>query len=101
MLKICADEVYSIKRVLATDSYILKTLKEGVKLLTFKEEEEEEEDKQFSIQHLLEVEESSWGNFTDSLQLQVTQDHVLIAAIENQEPSRRGIKVMRVPLTEM
>ena len=99
MLKICADEVYSIKRVLATHSYILKTLKEGVKLLTFKEEEEE--DKQFSIQDLLEAEESSWGNFTDSLQLQVTQDHVLIAAIENQEPSRRGIKVMRVPLTEM
>ena len=97
MLKICADEVYSIKRVLATDSYILKTLKDGVKLLTFKEEE----DKQFSIQHLLEAEESSWGNFTDSLQLQVTQDHVLIAAIENQEPSKRGIKVMRVPLTEM
>jgi hypothetical protein len=64
LLKICADEVYSIKRVLATHSYILKTLKEGVKLLTFKAEEE---DKQFSIQDLLEAEESSWGNFTDSL----------------------------------
>jgi hypothetical protein len=50
---------------------------------------------------LLEAEESSWGNFTDSLQLQVTQDQILIAAVENQEPSRRGIKVMRVPLTRM
>jgi hypothetical protein len=42
LLKICTDEVYSIKRVLATDSYILKTLKEGVKLLTFKDEEDED-----------------------------------------------------------
>jgi hypothetical protein len=35
--------VYSIKRVIATDCYILKTLKEGVKLLTIKEEEEDED----------------------------------------------------------
>lgn len=60
--KICYGTVLSIKRVLTTNNYIIKTRNDIVKLVTISGLESLE----FSVQNLLEAKE--WmGNITDSI----------------------------------
>ena len=47
------ERVFSIKRVMTTNSYIIKTEKEGVKVLTI----DDLKSKQFSLKLLLEAKE--------------------------------------------
>ena len=74
--KICGDRVWSIKRVITTNNYVIKT-DEGVKVVTINDSVSFK----FSVQHLLDAKEN--GNFTDSLQLQITQSHITIATTQN------------------
>jgi hypothetical protein len=93
--KICDDTVFSIKRVLTTNNYIIKTEKDGVKVVTINDLES----LQFSVQYLLEVRDE--GNFTDSLQLQITHSHITIAATQNDKVDSKFkscIKLMKVPI---
>ena len=62
MCLISDDRLYSIKRVMSTDYYFLKTRNNELKLLTINDLKS----KQFTIKHLLEVKQEG-GNLTDSL----------------------------------
>ena len=62
--EITDERVFSIKRVLTTDHYIIKTWKQGVKVVIIKGLKE----MTVSIQHFLEAKEYEF-NFNDSLQL--------------------------------
>ena len=61
MYVISNDGLDSMKRVMSTDHFILKTSSTGLKLLTLNDLES----KKFTIQDLLEVKDGS--NYTDSL----------------------------------
>ena len=61
MYIISNDGLDSIKRVMSTNYYIIKTSSKGLMLLTLNDLES----KQFTIQDLLEVKDGS--NYTDSL----------------------------------
>jgi hypothetical protein len=91
--KICSDDtVYSIKRVLTTNNYIIKTDNSGVKVVTINDLES----LKFSVQHLLDTIE--WfGNLSDSLQLQITNSHITIAVAHNPSDQSK-IKLMKVPI---
>ena len=73
MYRISKDDVYSIKRVMSTDFYILKTRYKAM-LLDFKL-------KQFTIQDLLKIEDINSG--TESLQVQITPSQIIIAASQS------------------
>jgi hypothetical protein len=94
--KICDDTVWSIKRVMTTNNYVIKT-DEGVKVVTINELEPFK----FSVQHLLDARED-WSNLTDSLQLQITHSHITIATTQNEEVDypkyKSTIKLMKVPI---
>ena len=62
--KICDDTVLSIKRVMTTNNYLIKTEDEGVKVVTINDLMP----LKFSVQHLLDAKED-WWVLTDSLQL--------------------------------
>ena len=64
MCQISVDPLSSIKRVINTNNYILKTKKNGLKLLTIRDLEL----KKITIQHLLDVIENG-SFFTESLQV--------------------------------
>ena len=53
LFQICQDRVISIKRILTTNTYIIKTDNNGLKLLTIKNLERSE----FSLKHLLDLTE--------------------------------------------
>ena len=63
VLEICHDHVISIKRILTTNSYIIKTKQNGLNLLTIKNLK----NSLYSIQNLLEAKEEVGYNYTDSL----------------------------------
>lgn len=63
MYLISEDRLYSIKRVLSTEYFILKTDNNGLKLLTVNDLGSN----QFTIQDFLEAKDE--GNYTDSLQV--------------------------------
>ena len=86
--RIFDDPVLSIRRVLTTNNYIIKTPSE-VKVVSINESS------QFSVQQLLNARES-W-NLPDSLQLQITHSHIMIVTIY----SENKIKLMRVPIAEI
>jgi hypothetical protein len=93
LYKICSDDrVFSIKRVLTTNNYIIKTEKDGVKVLTINDLESFK----FSVQHLLDAIELS-GNLSYSLQVQITNCHITIAATHNPSGQNK-IKLMKVPI---
>jgi hypothetical protein len=75
--QICGGGVFSIKRVITTNNYLIKTY-EGVKVVTINDLMTSK----FSVQHLLDAKEDGW-NFTDSLQLQITNSHITIATTQN------------------
>jgi hypothetical protein len=95
--QICGGGVFSIKRVITTNNYLIKT-DEGVKVLTINDLKS----KQFSLKHLLDAkEESIFANFSDSLQLQITDSHITVATTQNEyiDSKCKGIiKLMKVPI---
>jgi hypothetical protein len=91
--KICSDDrLFSIKRVLTTNNYIIKTDNSGVKVVTINDLES----LKFSVQHLLEAREWYW-NYSDSLQLQISNSHITIAVAHNPSDQSK-IKFMKVPI---
>jgi hypothetical protein len=96
MYKICDDQVDSIKRVMKTDNFILRTRYIGLKLLSISDLES----RYFNIQLLLEVKDG--GYFTDSIQVYFTPSQIVIAAAHNEldEDSRKGsIKLIKLAIT--
>jgi hypothetical protein len=92
--EICGDRVCSIKRVITTNNYLIKT-DEGVKVVTINDLMSGK----FSVQHLLDAKDGS--NLTDSLQLQITHSHITIAATQNDwvdSKYKSIIKLMKVPI---
>jgi hypothetical protein len=84
-----------MKRVMSTDFCILKTDNNGLKLLTMKDLESN----QFTIEDLLETQDG--GNYTDSLQIQITPSQIVIAAVHNyciEDEKKISIKLMTVPI---
>lgn len=73
---------------MATNIFIIKTVLQGVKLLTI----DDLESKKFSLKLLFEAEEGEYGNFSDSLQLQITHSDIVIAATQNIYVNRRHLK---------
>ena len=91
--------VFSIKRVITTNCYIVKTKKQGVKVLTI----DDLNTKQFSLKLLLEAKEESW-NLTDSLQLQITSSDIVIATTQNKYTRRKynsSVKIMKMKVGKM
>jgi hypothetical protein len=86
------DGVFSVKRVLTTNNYIIKTENDGVKVVTINDLESFK----FSVQHLLDAIELS-GNLSYSLQVQITNCHITIAATHNPSGQNK-IKLMKVPI---
>ena len=82
------NRVVSIKRVLSTSSFIIRTSKEGVKLLSIKDIAT----KQFSLHNLLEANDVI-SIYPESLDLQVTHSNVIIAAAHKIQIEGRGIKL--------
>jgi hypothetical protein len=77
MCQIRVDQVCSIKRVMTTDKFILRTKQKGLKLLTINDLESK---KIINVQHLLDVKDAS--NFNDSLQVFITPSQIVIAATQ-------------------
>jgi hypothetical protein len=95
--QICGGSVCSIKRVITTNNYLIKTEDEGVKVVTINDLMP----LKFSVQHLLDAKEY-YQNLTDSLQLQITNSHITIATTQNVEVDddkyKSIIKLMKVPI---
>jgi hypothetical protein len=94
--EICGGTVCSIKRVITTNNYLIKTYNEGVKVVTINDLMP----LKFSVQHLLDAKEE-YANLTDSLQLQITNSHITIATTHNEKvyPGWKSIiKLMKVPI---
>jgi hypothetical protein len=94
--QICGGTVWSIKRVITTNNYLIKTYNEGVKVVTINDLMP----LKFSVRHLLDAKEY-WGVPTDSLQLQITNSHITIATTQNEKvdsKTKRIIKLMKVPI---
>ena len=97
--EICGGTVLSIKRVITTNNYIIKTRDEGVKVVTINDLKS----KEFSLKHLLDAKEIMF-NLTDSLQLQITDSHIIIPTTHNEKVDgkrKKSIKMMRVPFAEI
>jgi hypothetical protein len=94
--EISGGTVWSIKRVMTSNHYIIKT-DEGVKVVTINELVPFK----FSVQHLLDAKEDG-GNLTDSLQLQITNSHITIATTHNEAVNypkfKSIIKLKKVPI---
>jgi hypothetical protein len=94
LFKISKDEALSIKRVLTTNSFIVKTGEGGVKILTI----EDLETKKFSLKLLLEAKDP-W-NSTESLNLQISPSGIVIATTQNERvdvfTNKRSVKVMKI-----
>ena len=65
LFKVSIPWVFSIKRVLDSNYFILKTMRDGVQVLTINDLKSG----QFYLQHLLDSEEGYNWNYTDSLQV--------------------------------
>ena len=76
---------------MSTDYFILKTDNNGLKLLTVNDLPSN----QFTIEDLLEAKDE--GNYTDSLQVQITPSQIVIAATQNRK-KKASIKLMKVPI---
>jgi hypothetical protein len=89
--------VCSIKRILNTNTFIIKTLWNGLKSLTIKNLIKSE----FSVKNLLEAKEDSWNN-TASLQFSnAPNSHLMIATTQNEEVKagsklKRSIVLMKI-----
>jgi hypothetical protein len=90
--------VFSIKRVMTTNNYIIKTEK-GVEVVTI----DCLTSLKSSVQHFFDAKESL-RNYNDSLQLQITDSHIKVAVAQNYRVDlkwKSSIKFMEVPIAEM
>ena len=96
-MTICDQSVCSIKRVMTTNSYIIKTMKE-VKLLSI----DDLTSQHYSLKVLVKANDVSWS-FTDSLQVQVTPFNIVIATGTNEirETLKGGAKVIKLQYTKI
>lgn len=94
LFKISKDEAFSIKRVLTTNSFLIKTGEGGVKVLTI----DDLKSKKFSLKLLLEAKDP-W-NSTESLHLQITSSEIVVATTQNERldvfACERSVKVMKM-----
>jgi hypothetical protein len=94
--EICGGGVFSIKRVITTNNYLIKTY-EGVKVVTINDLMP----LKFSVQHLLDSKDT-WVIPTDSLQIQITNSQITIAATQNEHIGnlkfKSSIELMKVPI---
>ena len=101
LIQIISDTVYAIKRVIAPNSYIIKTEKQGIQLLTI----DDLKSKQFSLTLLLEAKEWYDLNSSDSLQFQINSSDIVIATTQNERTVRGTfktcLKVMKVKVAKM
>lgn len=84
---------------MASNYYIIKSETEGIKLLTLNDDLNKEK---FTLQNLPDA-KVEWSNFTDSLQLQITKDHIVIAATHNERIEgilTSTIQVKKVTISE-
>ena len=90
--------MFSIKKVLTANCYLIKTYRDGVKILTI----ENLEAQKFSLKLFLEVDKEDFSTQTDSIQLQVAQSDIVIATTINQRVGdrkyKRSLKVMKVKI---
>jgi hypothetical protein len=89
---ICGGTVFSIKRVITNNNYLIKTWYRGVKVVTFNDLMPIN----FSVKHLLDAADD-W-NFTENLQLQITNSHITIATNHNEYVDlkyKSSIKLMK------
>jgi len=81
---------------MSTDYFILKTDNNGLKLLIVNDLASN----QFTIEDLLEAKDE--GNYTDSLQVQITPSQIVIAAVHNytteDDEKQIAIKLMKIPI---
>ena len=97
MCEIIDERLDSIKRVMNTDNYILKTRRNGLKLLTISDLES----KQFIVQDLIEVKFDDYYNNTDTLQVLITPSQIIISAVQNELLNgnwKGSIKLMKIPI---
>ena len=97
MCEIIDEQIDSIKRVMNTDNYILKTRCNGLKLLTISDLEL----KKFTVQDLLEVKFDDYYNNTDTLQVLITPSQIIISAVQNELLNKNwkgSIKLMKIPI---
>ena len=77
--------------------FIIRTFEEGVKLLNINDLTSSK----FSLQHLFHIEKAG---VIDSLQVQITDSHIIIAATSNEEVDYKwnsSIKVIKVAIAEI
>jgi hypothetical protein len=80
-----------------SNNFIIKTFEEGVKLLSINDLTSSK----FSLQRLL---DTKLGGRTDSLQVQITDSHIIIAATSNEDVDdgyKSSIQVRKVAIAEM
>ena len=84
---------------MTSNYYIVKTNFKGVQLLIINDFKS----KIFSLTKLLKADEHE-GNLNDSLQLKITNSHIVIATTQNEKvygKFKSSIKVIKVPNAEM
>ena len=102
LIQICDDRVLSIKRVMNSNKFIIKTArKKGVKVLTMNDFKSN----QYSLKHLLDNNQY-WGTSTDGISLLASDSHIIIAATQNEGEDlygkkKRSIQIMKKALSEI
>ena len=92
------DSAFSIKRVMTSNKFIIKTLRKGVKVLTINDLKS----KNYSLENLLD--NYDVVILTNSLTLLPSDSHIIIAATQNIEVKdkiKRSIQVMIKPLADI
>ena len=82
---------------MTSNNFIIRTEEEGVKLLSINDLTSSK----FSLQRLLDTKD---GGPTDSLQVQITDSHIIIAATTNEwvdDGLKSSIKVRKVEIAEI
>ena len=83
---------------MTSNNFIIRTEEEGVKLLSINDLTSSK----FELQHLL---DSKMGCYTDSLQIQITDSHIIIAATSNERVDggkwKSSINVRKVAIAEI
>jgi hypothetical protein len=103
LAKICDGSLLSIKRVMTTNNYIIKTRYEGVKVVTINDLKLYK----FSLKHMLDAFEN-FEIHTDCLHLQITNSDIIVATTLNEGDRfnvdlgfKNIIKLMKVPIAEI
>ena len=101
LIQICDDNVFSIKRVLNSNKFIINTARgKGVKVLTMNDFKSN----QYSLKHLLDNNQYL-VTYNDSLSLLASDSHIIIAATQNEGEvirgkKKRSIQIMKKAITD-